>query len=136
MLRPYNPTETYWKNKRCPPLWEYDTENHIEKFNHTDTPLKPHWKGSKTIITLNQTEICQLLLFSYSRKLSPYNPTEKNSSTLMSFVLSIIFSVTLRFQCDFQCHILMHVLCSVNFQRYSAFSVWFSVSYSHATNCL
>ena len=33
-------------------LWEYDTENHTEKSNHTEKTLKPHWKVLQKIITL------------------------------------------------------------------------------------
>ena len=30
----------------------YDTENHTEKSNHTEKPLKLHWKALQKIITL------------------------------------------------------------------------------------
>ena len=45
----------------------YDTENHIEKPNHTENPPKPHWKALQKIITLklylyNHTEIYLLLV--------------------------------------------------------------------------
>ena len=26
-------------------LWEYDTENHTENSNHSEKPLKLHWKA-------------------------------------------------------------------------------------------
>ncbi len=47
-------------------VWEYDTENHTEKSNHTETPLKPHWEALQKItlkFLLYHTEIWQLLLF-------------------------------------------------------------------------
>ncbi len=31
---------------------KYDTENHTEKSNHTEKPLKPHWKTLQKIRTL------------------------------------------------------------------------------------
>ncbi len=35
-------------------LWDNDTDNHTEKSNHTEKPLKPHWKALQKIITFNQ----------------------------------------------------------------------------------
>ena len=75
-------------------LIEYDTENHTEKFNHTETTLKNFTKDNQaetsSLISLKYVTYC------YSRNLSHYNPIENYSIT--------------------------YILCSLN-QRYSGFSV-------------
>ncbi len=44
-------------------LWEYDTENHTEKSNHTEKPLKSHWKALEKIITLKRSLLSHWYLF-------------------------------------------------------------------------
>ena len=75
--------------------------------------LKPHWKALQKI---NHTDNFLLIspifdCYCYSIMFSHYNPTE---------TYWIFFSVT---------HIL---ICPLNFQCYSDFLVWFSVSYSRS----
>ncbi len=36
----------------CSDIWEYGTENHTQKSNHTEKPLIPHSKVLQKIITL------------------------------------------------------------------------------------
>ena len=77
-----------------------------------------HWKTSETTLKNftkdNHAQIFSLITlkfvcYCYQRMLIPYNPTE-----------------------NFQCY--SYIRCSLNFQCYSGFSVWFSVSYSCSDN--
>ena len=86
-------------------LWEYDTENHTAKSNHTEktnkTTLKSFTKDNHTgifsLITL------KLVCYCCPRMLIPYNPTKN----FQRYSYPLFSQFSLVFQCDFQCHVLV-----------------------------
>ena len=93
-------------------LREYDTENHTEKSNRTETTLKSFTKESHCYFLLI-TLMSHIVVQEFFVSIIPLKLNEKFSALPISFVLSI-FSVTLVFQSDFQCHILIIVFTDIN----------------------
>ncbi len=124
ILFSFNMRHSYWTIRKCEPvtmrIWHW--KSHWK--------LQPHWKTTETTLKKKFTKDNHTVIFSlitlkfvcycYPRMLIPYNPTEKFSALLISFVL-ILSSVTLVFQCNLQCHILLVINDAPSMLLYTTF---------------